>query len=331
MSPTRPTGPRDRLREALGWRPVAPPDHPVLFINPRSGGGTAVRLSLDRRARERGIEPVVLESGQDLSAVVADAVGRGADALGMAGGDGSLAVVAAAAGTHGLPFVCVPAGTRNHFARDLGVPRRDVEGALDAFTAGLERSIDLGEVNGRPFLDNVVLGFYGDAVRREGYRDARMRTLLVAARDAPRTARADLRGSPWWTIRAASTGTRRSSSCPTTRMPSSTRSRARRGRGSTAAGSVSSSSCRPPRCRRRSPPEPRPPSKSRRTGPRAPASTAGTPPVGFELRRDRDLCGAPRRGVRRARPSGAERSSRASAASAACPGRMAQGCARARR
>jgi diacylglycerol kinase family enzyme len=89
----------------------------VLFFNPRSGGGTAVRLSLDRRARERRIEPVVLEPGQDLSALVADAVSRGADALGVAGGDGSLAVVAAA---HGLPFVCVPGGTRNHFARDLG-------------------------------------------------------------------------------------------------------------------------------------------------------------------------------------------------------------------
>jgi hypothetical protein len=98
MSPTRPTGPSDGLREALGWRPVAPPDHPVLFFNPRSGGGTAVRLSLDRRARERRIEPVVLEPGQDLSALVADAVGRGADALGVAGGDGSLAVVAAAHG-----------------------------------------------------------------------------------------------------------------------------------------------------------------------------------------------------------------------------------------
>ena len=173
-----------RLHEAIGWQPVGRPDHAVLFINPRSGGGTATRLSLDRRARELGIEPVILQPGQDLTALVAEAVERGADALGMAGGDGSMAAVAAVAAAHDLPFVCVPAGTRNHFARDLGVLRHDVVGALRALTAGLERSIDMGDVCGVPFLDNVVLGFYGDAVRREGYRDARLRTLLEAARDA---------------------------------------------------------------------------------------------------------------------------------------------------
>ena len=185
MKPASPrTRSADRLREAIGWRRVRRPQRPVLFINPRSGGGTAVRLSLARRARDLGIEPVVLEPGQDLAALVADAVSRGADALGMAGGDGSMAVVAGAAAAHGLPFACVPAGTRNHFARDLGVLRHDVVGALEAFSTGLERSIDLGEVNGVPFVDNVILGFYGDAVQREGYRDARLRTLVATARDA---------------------------------------------------------------------------------------------------------------------------------------------------
>jgi len=178
------TTPGERLREAMGWRPVPRPERPVLFINPRSGGGTAARLSLEQRARDLGIEPVVLAPGRDLAAVVSDAIDRGADALGMAGGDGSMALVAAAACAHDLPFVCVPAGTRNHFARDVGVLRHDVVGALEAFTDGLERSIDIGEVNGRPFVDNVILGFYGDAVRREGYRDARVRTLLASARDA---------------------------------------------------------------------------------------------------------------------------------------------------
>jgi diacylglycerol kinase family enzyme len=178
------TNPAERLREAMGWRPVPRPKRPVLFINPRSGGGTAVRLSLDQRARELGIEPVMLEPGQDLAALVRDAIERGADAIGMAGGDGSMAVVAAAACAQGVPFACVPAGTRNHFARDLGVLRRDVVGALEAFTDGVERSIDLGEVNGRAFVDNVILGFYGDAIRRDEYRDARLRTLLAAAHDA---------------------------------------------------------------------------------------------------------------------------------------------------
>jgi diacylglycerol kinase family enzyme len=110
-------------------------------------------------------------------------VANGADALGMAGGDGSLAVVAAAAAAHGIPFVCVPAGTRNHFALDVGVNRHDLPGALDAFTSGVERLIDMAEVNGRLFLNNVSLGIYGDAVRHPGYRDAKVRTLLETAQE----------------------------------------------------------------------------------------------------------------------------------------------------
>jgi diacylglycerol kinase family enzyme len=104
--------------------------------------------------------------------------------LGMAGGDGSLAVVASAASAHGIPFVCVPAGTRNHFARDLGLDPDDLVGALDAFTDALEGSIDLGDVNGRPFLNNVSLGVYGAAVQRESYRAAKARTLFETAAEA---------------------------------------------------------------------------------------------------------------------------------------------------
>jgi diacylglycerol kinase family enzyme len=117
-----------------------------------------------------------------LAALADEAAADGADALGVAGGDGSLWVVAAAARAHGLPFVCVPAGTRNHFALDLGVDRDDPVGALDAFGEyGVERSIDAAEVNGRVFLNNVSLGIYGEAVREAGYRDAKVRTLLEMA------------------------------------------------------------------------------------------------------------------------------------------------------
>jgi diacylglycerol kinase family enzyme len=162
-----------------GWRAVDPPRRPVLFVNLRSGGGKAARASLVDRARERSIDARVLEPQQDMSALVADAVADGADALGVAGGDGSLAVVAAVARAQGLPLVCVPAGTRNHFALDLGVDRHDLVGALDAFgDHGVERSIDVAEVNGRVFLNNVSLGIYGDAVQRTSYRDAKVRTLL---------------------------------------------------------------------------------------------------------------------------------------------------------
>ena len=150
----------------------------MLLINPRSGDGKAVRAALAQRARERGIEPVVLGPGDDLAALAAQALDGGADALGMAGGDGSLATVAAAATERDVPFICIPAGTRNHFALDLGIVRHDLVGALDAFTDGLERRIDLGEVNDRPFLNNVSLGIYGEAVRQAGYRDAKIRTML---------------------------------------------------------------------------------------------------------------------------------------------------------
>jgi len=164
-----------------GWAPAEPLQRPVLFVNPRSGGGKAERVGLVERARKRGVETIVLDPGASLEALVADAVAHGADALGMAGGDGSLAVVATAARAHALPFVCIPAGTRNHFAFDVGVDRSDLLGALDAFTDGVERSIDVAEVNGRMFLNNVSLGIYGDAVQQPGYRDAKLRTLVDTA------------------------------------------------------------------------------------------------------------------------------------------------------
>ena len=115
-------------------------------------------------------------------ALVDQAVADGADALGMAGGDGSLGVVAAAAYAHELPFVCIPAGTRNHFARDLGLDPSDPAGCLEAFDDAVEGRTDLGEVNGRLFLNLVSLGVYGEAVQRPRYRDAKARTLLETAR-----------------------------------------------------------------------------------------------------------------------------------------------------
>jgi diacylglycerol kinase family enzyme len=157
------------------------PRRPVLFVNPKSGGGKATHAGLAERARELGVNVIVLRPDDDLAALVDDAVARGADALGAAGGDGSLAVVAAAALAHGLPFVCVPAGTRNHFALDVGVDRGDLMGSLDAFTEGVERRVDVAEVNGRLFLNNVSLGIYGDAVRQPAYRDAKARTLAQTA------------------------------------------------------------------------------------------------------------------------------------------------------
>jgi hypothetical protein len=112
------------------------PQRPVLFYNPRSGGGKAEQLQLPAQALARGIQPVELTQEADLESIARDAVTDGADALAMAGGDGSQAVVAKVAAEAGLPYACIPAGTRNHFALDLGVDRDDVVGALDALVDG---------------------------------------------------------------------------------------------------------------------------------------------------------------------------------------------------
>ena len=164
------------------WMSVPAPQRPVLLINPRSGDGRAERVGLAREARGRGVEAVVLGPGDDLAELARDAIARGADVLGMAGGDGSQAIVAGIASEHERPFVCIPAGTRNHFALDLGVRRDDVVGALDAFTDGVEGRVDLATVNERVFVNNASVGVYGEAVSDPGYRNAKLRTLGRTAR-----------------------------------------------------------------------------------------------------------------------------------------------------
>jgi diacylglycerol kinase family enzyme len=150
----------------------------VLIINPRSGGGKAVRSDLVAQCRARGIEPIVFEPGDDLSAIAEAAIRDGAGVIGMAGGDGSQATVAGSAAQHGVPFVCIPAGTRNHFALDMGVDVHDVVGALDAFFHDDERRIDLARVNGRVFVNNVAMGVYGAVVQSAEYRDNKVRTTI---------------------------------------------------------------------------------------------------------------------------------------------------------
>jgi diacylglycerol kinase family enzyme len=168
--------------------PSAPrPTRAVVVYNVKSGGGKAISNHLADEARKRGITPRQLEPGEDWEQVVRDLVADGADGLMAAGGDGTQALVATIAAEHDLPFACIPAGTRNHFALDLGVDRDDVVGALDAFVDGGEKRVDLGEVGGRVFVNNVSFGLYAEAVQSEGYRDAKIRTLLdtVPAAVAP--------------------------------------------------------------------------------------------------------------------------------------------------
>lgn len=157
--------------------------HPVLLMNLKSGGGKAERFRLVELCRQRGIEPIVLHPSDNLVQLAEDAVARGADLLGMAGGDGSQALVASVASRHGIPFVVVPAGTRNHFALDLGLDRDDVPGALDAYQDGVDIVVDLAEVNGRVFVNNASMGVYARIVQSADYRDAKMQTAAAMLPD----------------------------------------------------------------------------------------------------------------------------------------------------
>ena len=150
------------------------PGHPVLLCNPWSGGGKVARFGLVELAAELGVETVMLDHGLDLEQLTRDAVARGADCLGMAGGDGSQALVASVAREHDLPYVCIPAGTRNHLALDLGLDRDDPRGAMQAFRDAIERRIDVGTVNDRLFVNNVSLGLYATIVQSPEYRDAKV-------------------------------------------------------------------------------------------------------------------------------------------------------------
>jgi diacylglycerol kinase family enzyme len=153
----------------------SPPVRPWLLVNARSGGGKASRLGLVQAAARRGVDVHVLAPGQDTRALAKAAVAAGADTVGVAGGDGSLGAVAAVAVEAGLPFLCIPTGTRNHFAADVGLDRTRPLAALDALD-GRERRVDVGTVGGRIFLNNVSLGAYAELVGESSYRDDKMGT-----------------------------------------------------------------------------------------------------------------------------------------------------------
>jgi diacylglycerol kinase family enzyme len=167
------TPPHIALRHAL---PAKPARKGVLIINPNSGGGKAERFNLPEEARRRSIEPLLLARDDDLCELATRAAEDGADVIGMAGGDGSQAVVASVAMKHDIAHVCIPAGTRNHFALDLGIDRDDVVGALDAFIDGVERRVDLASLNERVFVNNASLGAYAQVVQSDAYRDAKLGT-----------------------------------------------------------------------------------------------------------------------------------------------------------
>jgi len=176
--------------EVAGRRRVLHTRQAVLFLNPHSGGGKVGEFDLVAEAQRRGIETVELGPDDDLTVLAEQAVADGAEILGMAGGDGSQADVAAVAVAHDLPFVCIPAGTRNHFALDLNLDRSDPRLALEAFVEGIERRVDYGRAGERFFVNNVSLGIYPHIVQDPSYRDGRLKAaadLLPDLLDPERT------------------------------------------------------------------------------------------------------------------------------------------------
>ena len=180
-------------------RDVPPPRRPFLIMNPRSGGGKVARFGLKDKAEALGAEVALLDGPGpvDVAALARKAVADGADLLGVAGGDGTQALVAGIAAEHGLPFLVISAGTRNHFAPDLGLDRDNPAACLDALTDGVEQRIDLGIIGGRTFVNNASFGAYAEIVQSPAYRDDKRGTtlqilpdLLTGQRGATLTAKA---------------------------------------------------------------------------------------------------------------------------------------------
>ncbi|MFC8675320.1 diacylglycerol/lipid kinase family protein [Streptomyces griseorubiginosus] len=173
----RSTGRLPRRTKEHRARPV---ERPFLIMNPRSGGGKVERFALKEKAEGLGARVVLLdpEEHQDVTALARAAVAEGADLLGVAGGDGTQALVAAVAAEHDLPFLVISAGTRNHFAMDLGLDRTDPSTCLDALTDGVELHVDLGFAGDHPFVNNASFGAYAAVVQSPAYRDDKIGTTL---------------------------------------------------------------------------------------------------------------------------------------------------------
>jgi diacylglycerol kinase family enzyme len=156
-------------------------DRAFLIMNPRSGGGKVERFGLKQKAEALGARVALIGgSGHtDVAELARRAVAEGADLLGVAGGDGTQALVAGIAAEHALPFCCISAGTRNHFAMDLGLNRDDPSACLDALSDGVERRIDLGLIGDRTFVNNASFGVYAEIVRSPAYRDDKRGTTLA--------------------------------------------------------------------------------------------------------------------------------------------------------
>lgn len=171
--------------DRLDWRmpelpPVPAARHPFLIMNPRSGGGKVGKFGLRQKAEALGAEVFLMCGPEpvDVAEVARKAAAAGADLLGVAGGDGTQALVAGVAAEHGIPFMVITAGTRNHFALDLGLDREDPVACLRALSDGVDLRVDLGVIGDQTFVNNASFGAYAEVVQTPAYRGDKLGTTL---------------------------------------------------------------------------------------------------------------------------------------------------------
>ena len=150
----------------MGWIAV------VLNDASGSGDGTNAAKQLEELFAGAGREAriTIARGGHELRQAAERSVKEGCDSLVAGGGDGTINTCASAALAGGVPLGVLPLGTLNHFAKDLGIPL-DLAGAAKVVLDGAVCKVDVGEVNGRIFLNNSSLGVYPAIVRlRERYQ-----------------------------------------------------------------------------------------------------------------------------------------------------------------
>lgn len=137
----------------------------VVFLNPRAGKyGAASIEPLAEAFRAAGCDADIrLADGSSIARGAADALEEGANVIVAAGGDGSVSAAASAVAGTGATLGVIPLGTLNHFAKDLGMPF-DLANAARVIAAGRDVNVDIGEVNGRPFINNASVGMYASLV-----------------------------------------------------------------------------------------------------------------------------------------------------------------------
>jgi diacylglycerol kinase family enzyme len=146
----------------------------LIVLNAASGRGirSHVRDHIRALYAAAGVpaEIELVASGRSAGAAMRAAGARHPDVLVAGGGDGTVSAAAAVLAGTGIPLAVLPLGTRNHFARDLGVPL-ELDAAVAAAIGGVPRRIDVGEVNGEAFVNNASIGVYPAVVRlRQQYQ-----------------------------------------------------------------------------------------------------------------------------------------------------------------